>query len=119
MKNENIAKAPARVQRLSDANFAPRFEYGHMAKASVITGTGGDGAKLGSGYVRLRNAEIPWTLKYDEVILVLEGHLTVRTGMGDLQAGPMDCIWLPNGTELIYVAEEALLFYAIEPADWA
>lgn len=113
------SKAPARVAPLKQAEFLPRFAYGHMAEAAVVTGTDGDGTRLGSGFVRMKDAEIPWTIQYDEVILVLEGQLTVRTAQGDLTAGPMDCIWLPDGTELTYIAEEALMFYAIEPANWA
>ena len=112
-------KTPARVASLATAEFSPRFEYGHMAQSSVITGKCGDGTRLGSGFVRMKKAEIPWTIKYDEVILVLDGQLTVRTADGDLVAGPMECIWLPDGTELTYIAEDALLFYAIEPASWA
>ncbi len=90
-----------------------------MAQVSVVTGRKGDGTRLGSGFVRMKDAEIPWTIKYDEVILVLEGQLTIRTEDGDLVARPMECIWLPDGTELTYIAESALVFYAIEPADWA
>ena len=112
-------KAPARVASLSKAAFVPRFEYGHMAEVSVVTGKDGDGTKLGSGFVRMTNAEIPWTIKYDEVILVLEGRLTIRTKEGDLIANPMETIWLPQGTELTYIAEDALMFYAIDPANWA
>ncbi len=113
------SKAPARVASLSKAAFVPRFEYGEMAQVSVVTGKDGDGTRLGSGFVRMKDAEIPWTIRYDEVILVLEGALTIRTAEGDLVAGPMECIWLPDGTELTYIAEHALLFYAIEPANWA
>jgi len=111
------AKSPARAASPNSAEFKPRFEYGHMAEAAVVTAPE-DGTKLGSGFVRLTRAEIPWTVKYDEVIVVLEGELTVRTGDGELTAGPQECIWLPNGTELTYVAENALVFFAIEPADW-
>lgn len=111
-------KSPARVVSLDAAKFTPRFQYGHMAEAAPVSGPE-DGTKLGSGYVRLMQAEIPWTTKYDEVILVLEGELIVRTADGILKAGPQDCLWLPNGTELTYVAENALVFFAIEPADWA
>ena len=112
-------KAPARVAPLSQAGFVPRFEYGDMAQVSVVTGQPEDGTRLGSGFVRMKNAEIPWTIKYDEVILVLEGNLTIRTADSDLTAGPRDCIWLPDRTELTYIAEDALVFYAIEPANWA
>ncbi|QGX96853.1 ethanolamine utilization protein EutQ [Roseovarius faecimaris] len=109
---------PARVVPFDQLDFAPRFDYGHMAKVTEVIG-GGDGSLLGTGFGRFENAEIPWTVKYDEVLLVLEGEVTVRTAEGDLTAAPRDCIWLPNGTELTYIAESALVFYAIQPTNWA
>ncbi len=111
-------KSPPRIASPKSMKFFPRFEYGHMAQAAVVTGPD-DGTRLGSGFVRMTNAEIPWTIQYDEMVVVLEGQLTVRTSEGDLTAGPQECIWLPNGTELTYIAKEALVFYAIEPANWA
>lgn len=111
-------KSPAKVAKLDDLTFMPRFEYGHMAEAASVT-SAEDGTRLGSGFVRMTDAEIPWTIKYDEVILVLEGELTVRAKEGDLTAGPMSSIWLPAGTELTYVAKAALVFFAIEPSNWA
>ena len=113
-----MTKSAPRVMKRSDANFVPRFEYGEMAQAAHLCGTE-DGSKLGAGLVRLTKAEIPWTVKYDEIILVLEGTFTVRTEAEVLTAGPLDSIWLPAGTALTYEAEEALLFYAIHPAAWA
>jgi len=111
-------KAPAQVKPFSDLTFSPRFAYGEMADVTEVTGTG-QGTKLGTGFGRFTEAEIPWTVKYDEVLLVLEGEVTVRTAAGDLTAGPRDCIWLPKGTELTYISRSALVFFAIEPADWA
>ena len=110
--------APALVIPFEDLSFAPRFDYGHMAKVTEVVGAG-DGSMLGTGFGRFTDAEIPWTVKYDEVLLVLEGEVTVRTAEGDLIAGPQDCIWLPNGTELTYIAKSALVFYAIQPTNWA
>lgn len=98
-------------------SFAPRFDYGEMCQVAEITGTG-DGTVLGTGLARMTRAEIPWTVQYDEVLVVLEGEVTVRTAAGDLQAGAHDFVWLPKGTELTYVAEDALIFYAIHPVDW-
>lgn len=111
-------KSPARVTSLSKAAFVPRFTHGDMAEVSEVTGVA-DGTRLGSGFVRMSQAEIPWRTRYDEVILVLEGELIVRTPGGDLVARAMECIWLPKGSDLTYVAESALVFYAIEPAGWA
>ena len=64
--------APARVIPFEDLSFAPRFDYGHMAKVTEVVGAG-DGSMLGTGFGRFTDAEIPWTVKYDEVRLVLEG----------------------------------------------
>lgn len=107
-----------RVARLAEQVFAPRFAYGEMAEASQVCGSG-DGTALGTGYARMTNAEIPWTTRYDEVVLVLEGSLKIETDAQTLSAGPQDCIWLPAGTELVYRTASALVFYAIHPADWA
>jgi len=111
-------RSTARVAPLQAARFLPRFAHGDMAQVAEVTGVA-DGARLGSGFVRMRRAEIPWTLRYDEVLLVLEGQLRVRTPEADLVARPMECLWLPAGTALTYLAETALVFYAIEPAGWA
>lgn len=111
-------KAEAQVVEFAGRAFSPRFEYGAMAQVTEVTGTS-IGTRLGTGFGRFTDAEIPWMVQYDEVLLVLEGQLTVRTDKGDLTAGPRDCIWLPTGTRVTYVAKSALVFYAIEPANWA
>lgn len=113
-----MTSSGARSIRLNDLSFTPRFAYGDQASVVEVTGTG-EGTVLGTGFARFTDAEIPWTVKYDEVLLVLEGHVTVRTPEGDLEAGPRDCIWLPKDTELTYVVDSALVFYAIHPANWA
>ena len=113
-----MAKPAPFITSAANADFQPRFEYGHMAQAAVVTNADHDTA-LGTGFGRLKDAEIPWTIKYDEVIYVIEGQLTVRTGGTDLIVDAGACIWLPKGTELVYLAENALIFYAIHPANWA
>ena len=50
---------------------------------------------------------------------MLEGELTVHANGKSLTAGPFDSIWLPKGTSLEYEAENALIVYAIHPANWA
>ena len=98
--------------------FQPRFEYGDQAQAAQICGAE-DMSELAAGFARMTNARFPWTIKYDEILLVLEGDLTVHTAEGSFSAGPHDAIWLPKGTALEYEAENALVFYAIHPANWA
>lgn len=106
-----------RLHKFSDLTFQPRFEYGDQAQAAVICGPD-DLVALGSGFGRMTNARFPWTIKYDEVLLVIEGELTVHTAAGAMTAGPKDTIFLPHGTALEYEAENALIFYAIHPANW-
>ena len=113
-----MAKTAPKAVAPKALSYTPRFEYGEMAEVAVVCGPE-DGTQLGAGYVRMTCAEIPWTIKYDEVVLVVEGALTIRTAEGDLNAGPGESIWLPAGTELTYIAESALVFYAIHPANWA
>lgn len=112
------AKAAPVLRTFANLGFAPRFQYGAMAQVAEASGPG-DGTPLGTGFVRLRDARIPWRIRYDEVLLVLEGEVTIQTAERTITAGPRDCIWLPEGTELVYEAEDALVFYAIHPADWA
>lgn len=113
-----MAKSKARVTRLGELGYQPRFEYPEMAEVAEITGTG-DGTVLGTGLVRMKDAEIPWTVRYDEVILVLDGRLEIEIPGETLVAGPLDTIWLPADTPVTYRATDALMFYAIHPADWA
>lgn len=115
---EPLQSSSPRISRLADQTFTPRFAYGDQAQLTEVCGSG-DGTTLGTGYVRMKKASIPWTIKYDEVLLVLEGTVTVSTPEGDLTANPMDSIWLPSGTKLVYRAEDALVFYAIHPVNWA
>lgn len=109
-----MTKPPAGVLAFNDLVFKPRFAYGDECTiaATVDEDFGGE---LGTGFARMAKAWIPWTLKYDEVITVIEGRLRVHAGGTVHELGPMDSIWLPNGTELIYEAEAALLHYAIHP----
>ena len=107
-------KSLPRVHRFANLQFQPRFEYGDQAAAIQVCGAE-DMSELG----RLTNARFPWTIKYDEILIVLEGELTVHANGKSLTAGPFDSIWLPKGTSLEYEAENALIVYAIHPANWA
>jgi ethanolamine utilization protein EutQ len=112
-----VDKAPVRVMRFDQMEFAPRFEYGEMAEVAGVCGAD-DGSELGVGWGRMRNAHIPWTIRYDEVLTVFEGELRLHIA-GEIHVlKPRDCIWLPAGTELIYDAEAALVHFAIHPSNW-
>lgn len=113
-----MSKAPSRLVKFDDLTFVPRAEGGDQAQIATIC-SGDDGTELGTGLARLRNARLEWTVKYDEILFVVEGTVKVTTGNGTFEAGPKDSIWLPEGTELVYEAEDALVLFAIHPANWA
>ena len=54
----------------------------------------------------------------DEVLTVFAGHLSLHVNGEVHDLGVGDCIWLPDGTELIYEAESALIHFAIHPVNW-
>jgi len=97
--------------------FAPRFEYGEMAEVAGLCGAE-DGSELGVGWGRFREARIPWTIRYDEVLTVFDGELRVHIGAEVHVLGPRDSIWLPAGTALVYQAQAALVHFAIHPSGW-
>lgn len=111
-------KARPRVAAFGSLNFIPRAENGEMAQLAEICGEE-DGTPLGVGYARLSKAAIHWTVKYDEVITVIEGSMRVRLDDSVLELGERDSAWLPAGTKLVYEADEALILYAIHPSNWA
>lgn len=110
-------KAPARLNRFSDLTFQPRFAYPEMAEVVEVAGLA-DRSELSGGFARFRDANIPWQVRYDELILVLAGELTVETPEGLLTAGPQDTIWLPAETPVRYISRDALVFYSLQPASW-
>jgi ethanolamine utilization protein EutQ len=114
MAGQSKVKSAIRVERFSDLKFVPRFEYGHMAELAGTCGEA-DGTVLGTGFVRLKKAKIPWTISYDEVLTVIEGSLKIHANGVVHELGPRDSIWLPDGSELVYETEEALITYAIHP----
>jgi len=110
-------KAALRIERFSQLEFAPRFEYGEMAEVAGVCGAE-DGTELGVGWGRLSHAHIPWTIKYDEVLTVFDGLLRLHAGGDVHELKPRDSIWLPAGTKLVYEAESALIHFAIHPSNW-
>lgn len=113
----DIDKAPARLNRFADLSFQPRFAYPEMADVVEVAGLA-DRSELSGGFARFRDADIHWQVQYDELILVISGKFAVETPQGRLDAGPMDTIWLPAGTRVRYLAENAFVFYSLQPASW-
>lgn len=64
-------------------------------------------AAMSVGFARYRAGEAnPWTVAYDEALIVTKGAFTVRTAAGAASAGPGEVIYLPAGAEVVYQADE-------------
>ena len=112
-----MKKSPLRLMRFDELDFEPRFEYGEMAEVTGLCGSD-DGTELGTGWGRMTNARIPWTIRYDEILTVFEGQLSLHANDTVHTLNPKDSIWLPAGTELVYETDYALVHFAIHPANW-
>ncbi|MCL6690762.1 cupin domain-containing protein [Pseudomonas sp. R3.Fl] len=77
-----------------------------------------DSQTMGAGLARFDGCSIEWTVLYDELIVVLEGHFRLRLGERVIEAAPGDVIWVPERTPLAYEGEKACVFYALYPVDW-
>jgi ethanolamine utilization protein EutQ len=75
-------------------------------------------ATMGAGIAMFDGCSIEWTVLYDEMIVVLEGHFRLRVGDTVYEAGPGDVIWIPENTPLRYEGEKARVCYALFPVDW-
>jgi ethanolamine utilization protein EutQ len=76
---------------------------------------------IGGGYEIMDRICVHWTVLYDEVLFIHEGHIDIVTDQGRFECGPGDVVWLPEGTELDYDASKGRcgFFYALYPFDWA
>lgn len=113
----DTGKSPARMNRFAELDFQPRFAHPEMAEVVEVAGLA-DRSELSGGFARFKDADIPWQVKYDELILVISGTFAVETPEGLLEAGPMDTIWLPAETPVRYISRDALVFYSLQPASW-
>ncbi len=112
-----MAKKPPETISFSSVGFQPRFEHGDQCQIGGVV-SAENGGELGAGFARLTNANIPWTIKYDEVLCCVEGEVNVHCAGKVHALKPKDCLWLPSGTELVYEADNALVFFAIHPVNW-
>lgn len=75
---------------------------------------------LGVGYMGWEKAFFPWTLNYDEVDVVLEGELHIKTESGTTIGKPGDVIFIPKNSNIEFGTPTHVRFvYVAYPADWA
>ena len=79
-----------------------------------------DKSNMGVGYMGWENAFFPWTLTYDEINVVLEGELHVKTASGTSIAKPGEIIFIPKGSSVEFGTPTHVRYvYITYPADWS
>lgn len=76
--------------------------------------------RLGCGVMVMKETTFDWTLNYDEIDYVIEGHLDIIINGNKVSADPGELILIPKGSSIKFsVPNYARFIYVTYPADWA
>ncbi|MEW8986037.1 MAG: ethanolamine utilization protein EutQ [Bacillus sp. (in: firmicutes)] len=76
--------------------------------------------RLGCGLMEMKETTFDWTLNYDEIDYVIEGHLDIIIDGRIIRADKGEVILIPAGSRIQFsVPEFARFLYVTYPADWA
>ena len=85
--------------------------------ADVVTEA--DGSPMAAGYMSWKNASFPWTLNYDEINVVLEGELHIKSGGETSIAKAGDVLFIPKGSSIEFGTPTFVRFVFISyPVNW-
>nr|WP_307775483.1 cupin domain-containing protein [uncultured Cetobacterium sp.] len=99
-----------------------RFDTGNPKDEVYVTDlfTLEESPRMGTGIMEMIKSTFDWTLRYDEIIYVLEGRLEIVID-GRIVAGDIgDVILIPKDSTIKFSAPEYAKFtYVAYPANWA
>lgn len=76
--------------------------------------------RLGCGMMEMKETTFDWTLNYDEVDYIIEGHLDVIIDGRKVSADAGELLFIPKGSTIKFsVPDYARFIYVTYPADWA
>ncbi|MEW9093451.1 MAG: cupin domain-containing protein [Clostridiaceae bacterium] len=76
--------------------------------------------RLGCGMMEMRETTFDWTLNYDEIDYIIEGHLDIIIDGRKISADAGEIILIPKGSKIQFsVPNYARFIYVTYPADWA
>lgn len=76
--------------------------------------------RLGAGIMEMKETTFDWTLNYDEIDYVIEGHLDVIVDGRKISADAGEIILIPKGSKIKFsVLDYARFIYVTYPADWS
>ncbi len=111
----------SKARKFRYADFAAQVNGVAKGESAVIDLVDkGISQTIGAGIGIYEDCSNEWTVTYDELLFVLEGHFRLVVGDERLDCEPGDVLWIPNGTTVKYEADgHAVCFYAVYPVDWA
>ncbi|EJP6472281.1 cupin domain-containing protein [Clostridium sporogenes] len=75
--------------------------------------------RLGCGIMEMKETTFDWTLNYDEIDYVIEGHLDIIIDGRKVSADAGELILIPKGSKIQFsVPNYARFIYITYPADW-
>ena len=76
--------------------------------------------RLGCGVMEMKQTTFDWTLNYDEIDYVIDGHLDIVINNSIVSADAGELILIPKGSSIKFsVPNYARFIYVTYPADWA
>lgn len=76
--------------------------------------------RLGCGVMEMKQTTFDWTLNYDEIDYVIDGHLDIVVDGSIVSADAGELILIPKGSKIKFsVPNYARFIYVTYPADWA
>ncbi|MDR1711514.1 MAG: cupin domain-containing protein [Propionibacteriaceae bacterium] len=76
--------------------------------------------RVGCGVMEVDRAQLPWTLTYDEIDIVLEGTLDIIVDGRTTRATAGQVIYIPKNTSVVFSARDKARFvYVVYPANWS
>ncbi|MDQ0339964.1 ethanolamine utilization protein EutQ (cupin superfamily) [Caldalkalibacillus uzonensis] len=74
---------------------------------------------LGGGIVKMKTCKFPWTVRYDEVIYVIEGEVIIHFDGKKLVGQKGDSFFIEKGSPIVYESlSESSFFFSLYPANW-
>lgn len=73
---------------------------------------------MGAAFATFDNCSVEWTVRYDEVVYVIEGTFRLKVNGEARECHAGDVLWIPENTPLIYEGEGAKVLFVISPGDW-
>lgn len=113
-----LSKPGLELIRQSDVPFSVVTQGLEISRGMTQAGF----TSLGGGWVRMDGSgELSdWTLRYDEVLFVVQGEAEVEDSSGKrVAAGPGEAILIGEGTTVSYRGKpDTLVFFVLNPRDW-